>query len=211
MPGDPMKTILPTLLVIALLGACSSPQTEPTSEASDAMLLQAGGLVASATFQTLSGNLSQAMSEGGVPRAIEFCSVEAIPLTEQLSGEMNVEIRRASHRPRNPDNRADAQEMGTIESYLSLLDAGDPLSPRLMREGNEAIFHAPIRIPGPACIQCHGVPGTDITEANLELIQSRYPNDQATGFAIGDLRGIWSVRMPVDSASVQGIINMLDE
>ncbi|MGM0507512.1 MAG: c-type heme family protein [Bacteroidota bacterium] len=205
-----MKSTLPTLLIIALLGACSSPETETTPDASDAMLLQAGGLVASTTFETLSGNLSQALSEGGVPQAIEFCSVEAIPLTEQLSSEMDVEVRRASHRPRNPDNRADAQEMGSIDSYLSRLDADEALAPRLMREGEDVLFHAPIRIPGPACIQCHGDPGTDITEADLELIQSRYPNDQATGFAIGDLRGIWSVRMPADSASVQEIIDMLD-
>jgi hypothetical protein len=58
------------------------------------------------------------------------------------------------------------------------------------------VFYAPIVIPMDTCLQCHGEPGRDITEANLALIRSLYPDDAATGFRLGQLRGLWKVTFP---------------
>lgn len=58
------------------------------------------------------------------------------------------------------------------------------------------------------CLQYRGSPETDIDSGNLNFIRSLYPGDPATGFTIGDLRGIWSVTLPADSVSVQQILEM---
>jgi hypothetical protein len=45
----------------------------------------------------------------------------------------------------------------------------------------------------PACLQCHGQPGTDINEATMAQIKNLYPEDHATGYKLGDVRGLWKV------------------
>jgi hypothetical protein len=45
------------------------------------------------------------------------------------------------------------------------------------------------------CLQCHGKPGTDISEATTAKLRQLYPNDKATGYGINELRGIWVVEM----------------
>ena len=45
---------------------------------------------------------------------------------------------------------------------------------------------------GPQCVLCHG---ENIAPDLRETIQRLYPEDQATGFAPGELRGAFSVRV----------------
>lgn len=57
-------------------------------------------------------------------------------------------------------------------------------------------FIAPIVLGNPLCLQCHGTPGEDIDPETLASIQKFYPNDKATGFKLGDLRGLWRITFP---------------
>ena len=43
------------------------------------------------------------------------------------------------------------------------------------------------------CLSCHGQPGTDIKPEVLAQIKTTYPADTATGFKLGQVRGLWSV------------------
>ncbi len=45
----------------------------------------------------------------------------------------------------------------------------------------------------PACLKCHGLPGKDIDANTLALLQKKYPEDKATGYKLGDLRGAWKI------------------
>jgi hypothetical protein len=45
------------------------------------------------------------------------------------------------------------------------------------------------------CLACHG---KQIEPALAQLIDVRYPQDQARGFAQGELRGAFTLRRPVD-------------
>lgn len=161
-----------------------------------AAVVKEGRMIKQAAFRTLSTNLKQAMQEGGVEHALQFCSVEAMPLTDSLSTHYDVQVRRASHRPRNPSNRADSLEMVSIRNYLQQIADEKELAPLIYSTRKGMVYHAPIRIPGQLCLSCHGQPGTDITESNLELIRKLYPEDEATGFAVGELRGIWTIQFP---------------
>jgi hypothetical protein len=68
--------------------------------------------------------------------------------------------------------------------------------PVIMRDpdGNLAATH-PIRV-GEMCLQCHGE-RAEIGEKTLARIEELYPEDSATGFAAGDLRGwFWTEETP---------------
>lgn len=167
-----------------------------------------GRKIAKATFQTLSSNLKNAMEEGGVKYALQFCNVEAMPLTDSLSNHHNVSIRRASHQPRNPYNTADSLEAEVIKQYIDKMESGKELKPVTYADENRITFHAPITITNSLCLNCHGKVNEDISKKNLATIQELYPKDQATGFSMGDLRGVWTVRFPAthfDSVKIQKI------
>jgi hypothetical protein len=46
----------------------------------------------------------------------------------------------------------------------------------------------------PVCLNCHG-PGETINPEVRKVLSARYPEDQATGFQDGDLRGAISVKI----------------
>ncbi|MFH5834029.1 DUF3365 domain-containing protein [Halalkalibaculum sp. DA3122] len=189
------------VLTLALIGCGGEPGQHPANRdisIDSSAVVSEGQMISQAAFKTLSSNLQQAMAEGGVENALRFCNIEAMPLTDSLSTHFDIELRRASHRPRNPSNRADSLELQTIQQYLSEIEAGRDLKPVIYTSGSTISYHAPIRIAGPLCLNCHGQPATDIAKPDLQVIRELYPEDEATGFSLGELRGIWSIRFPAD-------------
>lgn len=186
---------------VLLFWGCGQ-QSDNNQSASDTFaiditaVVEEGKKISGAAFQTLSSNLKRAMAEGDVEYALQFCNVEAMPLTDSLATEYGIELRRASHQPRNPQNRADSLEIASIQKYLDAINTDGELQPFTYAHKNTITYHAPIRIPNKLCLSCHGKPGTDIAESDLETIQELYPEDQAMGFSMGDLRGIWSIEFP---------------
>jgi hypothetical protein len=60
-----------------------------------------------------------------------------------------------------------------------------------------AQFLAPLGIQGP-CLLCHGPRETLMPKVQTALVKD-YPDDQATGYAMGDLRGvIWAEALVED-------------
>jgi hypothetical protein len=55
------------------------------------------------------------------------------------------------------------------------------------------VFYSPIVITNALCLQCHGTPEIEVRPETLAAIAKLYPRDQATGFKLGDLRGLWRV------------------
>jgi len=151
--------------------------------------------MAKETFASLSGRLTEVIAGDGVIAAIEVCSVEAMPLTEAVSKQHGAAVRRVSHRPRNPLNRADAADLETIERFQARLAAGDPVEPEVASEGGMAVVRLPIVLSQPLCLSCHGTPGNELEAATHAVIRDRYPDDAATGFSLGELRGIWRIEM----------------
>ena len=54
-------------------------------------------------------------------------------------------------------------------------------------------YYAPIMLNLPLCITCHGDSEKDIKPDVQAEISRLYPTDEATGFELGQLRGLWSV------------------
>lgn len=184
-----MKTAALSLLLAPLLAAGATPPIDPA--------VLRGQQVAEAAFKELSGNLQQAIAKGGFTNAIEFCSEKAMPLTLAVARKEGVKLTRVSHRPRNPANAASDQERTLIKKFQETASVNPPPAPVVELTGDgRRIFYAPITINNPLCLNCHGDPKQEIATDTLAAISRRYPKDQATGFKLNDVRGLWRITFP---------------
>ena len=138
--------------------------------------------------QLLGSQLKQKIAEGGPENALEFCNINAIPLTDSISKKYTVTIKRVSDQYRNPDNAANPQEIAVITTYKAMLAAGK-MPEGLLKDG---YYYSPI-VTNAMCLQCHGTPGKEMTEQTHKKIKSLYPDDKATGYDVDELRGIFSI------------------
>ncbi|MBN7810064.1 DUF3365 domain-containing protein [Algoriphagus sp. H41] len=154
-------------------------------------------LTAEAQSQLLA-SLQQAIAEGGTVGALEFCNVQALPLLAAVGEAHQVGIRRVSNRSRNPLDRPDDDEAPLLEAYEYNAETGGKSDPNIQKLENGTVFlyTKPIVIPGNFCLSCHGEPGTEIDAPTLEKLAELYPEDKAKNHKVGDLRGMWSLRIP---------------
>ncbi len=144
------------------------------------------------TKKVLGKNLMEAIQSKGALYAMEFCNIQAIPLTDSMSRQYNADIRRVSGRNRNPSNKANAEELDYIARFQKQVAAGEEPMPVLLERNGIAQFYYPI-ITNTMCLQCHGKP-TDIQPEVRQKIATLYPGDLATGYSENEVRGIWSIR-----------------
>lgn len=136
---------------------------------------------------TLMGRVMSVASEEGFPAAVTVCREEAMPLTEEAAEKYGVALGRTSEKLRNQDNQPPAW-FGELAA-----DAAD--GPHFQEaETGELRGVVPIRLAA-ACTNCHGA-DDELAEGVPEALALQYPDDQATGYAEGDLRGFFWVEVP---------------
>jgi hypothetical protein len=190
------------LILAVFLLACGSPQAEnsvrqqrpaPSSESVEPV--EHSEFLAAAKASTnrlqldLKRELSAAMSESGPVGAIQVCSQRATVLTAEVSERTGLDVRRVSLRHRNPENRATPGEA----SVLAMMAARTNLTDTMIVRDGAPLYMRAIRINTPLCLQCHGA-REDLAPEVLDQLASLYADDQATGFAEGDLRGAFVVK-----------------
>ena len=145
-----------------------------------------------AILQPFKVELKQALEAGlaeGPAEAIDVCRVRAPRIAASLSTN-GVRLGRTSHKLRNPENIAPAWANDILNTYLEDAAARKPVAVRL---ADGRVGHAEPIIVQSLCLVCHGeAPAPHIAEA----IAGAYPEDRATGFRVGDLRGIFWVEYP---------------
>ena len=192
-----MKTFLTAISLFAglfLLAQCTNEKKagELTSS-EESKFLEKGKTIAAATFKELSGKLTSAIEEKGISGAIEYCNIAAMPLVDSLSKANNATIRRTSLRTRNPKNDPNNWERGVLADFEAKSQKGEELKPVVkLIDAQTVAFAAPIKML-PLCVKCHGEIGTGIAASDCITINKLYPEDEAFGFAEGQLRGMWSI------------------
>jgi hypothetical protein len=202
----PMKTThLIFLILVPVLCSC---QKEPVKEAAAPGLtesrrqeiLNQGGEASAALLASLGPQLKAALTAGGPVHALTVCQQLAQPSTKEVSGRMTgITLTRVSLKPRNPKNAPDRLDTEVLTAWhKQIADQGKSPSDEVrMKDGKSAVFYRPIMIQD-VCLKCHGDPGT-FSETLLEQLAKLYPDDMATGYTKGGLRGAFRVEFPPET------------
>lgn len=195
-----LSRLLPLLLAGSVLspGAATPKFTFIDPAAPEAAAVRQAGEAASAILATrLVTELTAALGAGGPEKAVDVCHTKALPLTrEPLPGLPQVTaVKRTSLRLRNPANAPDAAEQAALDHVAALVADGQPAPALIVQKIETAGTAEPewrlYRSIGvqAACLACHGAPETQ-PPALRALLRERYPHDAATGYAVGDWRGL---------------------
>jgi len=156
-----------------------------------------GNSVALSTKQTLGKNLQSALQSGGVENAISFCNLNAMPLVDSLSKKYGAVIKRVSLKVRNPKDVPTELEREILEAYEYQMKNSAEMKSNVQAMGEDQyLFTKPILVENALCLTCHGTFENGLTQETDDFIKSKYPEDKATGYEIGDLRGMWSITFP---------------
>jgi hypothetical protein len=173
----------------------AAPAAEPAKAAAPvdkaALAEEAKGAV-QAMAGTLKGELEAAMKAGGPVEAMDICHTKAPEIAKAISAEKGVQLSRVSLKNRNPVmGKANEWQTAVLNDFEARKAAGaDPATIAYAEVvGNEFRFMKAIPT-GEVCLKCHG---TDLSPAVTAKLTELYPNDKATGFKQGDLRGAFVV------------------
>lgn len=135
----------------------------------------------------LMSKLREGISAGGPAAGIDVCSIEAPAIAKSVGSEHNVRIGRTSHKLRNPDNVG--------PEWVEPVVADRSASPRYFAGPDGALGVALPIVMGENCSKCHG-PVDGIPQEVKDALAHAYPQDMATGFEVGDVRGWFWVEVP---------------
>jgi hypothetical protein len=202
-----IRTTLRWTATLAMAAGCVSCSDDSGLNAEREGAVRAEGAAAAQVLMTtLQANLVTSMEEGGPVQAIEFCTTAALALTDSVSDSLGegISIKRVSEKHRNPENAPDASEIEAIRHFEAALTDNGALPDDWVQKtaAGELRYYRPLTI-APPCLNCHGDP-VDMDPRVVEVLQASYPDDQATGYEAGDLRGL--IRVSVSEERVNRAI-----
>lgn len=171
------------------LGCGHADPPSRTIDAVDEELKQKAERASTRLFETLSSRLADALKEQGPSEAIAVCKSEAKQIAARVSEEEHVRIGRTSFKLRNSDNQPPDWAVELVERRVD-----EPTYVDIDQQRVVALV--PIFLK-PKCLLCHGAK----SEIPIELVAQLtklYPDDEATGFREGDLRGWFWIEIPKD-------------
>jgi hypothetical protein len=144
---------------------------------------------------SLKGELQAAIQAGGPVHAIPVCNAEAPKIARALSQSPEWTVGRTSHKLRNPDNAPDDWEAAGLDEFLARAAEGESLTAMervalVEGDGGRAYRYMKAIPVGEVCLTCHGAEIDPEVKAEIETF---YPEDRATGFALGELRGAFTI------------------
>jgi hypothetical protein len=147
----------------------------------------------------LKAELTRAMTEGGPVGAIDVCRKRAPEIAARLSKESGAVVRRTALKVRNPVNAADELEHMVLRQFALEMTSGGFQGPleaafEINRGGAKERRYMKAIPTEAVCLGCHG---ESLAPELAAAIAREYPQDRATGFQIGSLRGAFSVIWPV--------------
>ncbi|WP_404400103.1 DUF3365 domain-containing protein [Idiomarina seosinensis] len=167
------------------------------------LAVSTAALASADNYQQAAGQLQQRLgkvlmttiqNEGHVA-AIKVCNEQAPEIADSVSDQLGVSVGRTALKVRNPDNRPTSQQQEVLKQFEQQWQQSQakgssevPMTTYTNSQGNEVWMKAIVM--QPQCAACHG---SSIKPELQQAINKRYPNDQATGFDVGDVRGAFVV------------------
>lgn len=183
-----------SLVLPALLAGCASGPSAEEQAAMAADARKASG----ALVQKLAGELKGALTASGPEGAIGVCKERAPQIAAEVSKQFGFDVKRVSPKNRNPAGVPDAweaQAQAGLEKRLAAGEKAETLETWQVVStpaGKEFRYARALPVQ-PLCLTCHGDPAA-IPDGVKARLAAEYPDDKATGYSVGMVRGIVSVR-----------------
>lgn len=192
-----MRSLVAVGVVLVTLSGAARAETTAELDARLAGAQQA----ANALVTQLGGQLRHALTTVGPVGAIPVCRDVAPAIASQISLATGWKVTRVGTRVRDPMIGApDAWEQQTLIAFAQRLEAGENpdrlLHAEVVVEPQGRYFRFMKGLPtGEMCLNCHGGALSPQVRAALS---ATYPNDRATGYRLGELRGAVSVKQKIE-------------
>ena len=162
-------------------------------------LTKEGRQLAKQFLGQLKPELIKAMKSGGPVHALDVCHLKAPKIAENVAHQSGWQVKRVSLKPRNPHDAPDAFEQKVLQQFEQAKAAGKNVKTleygAKVMENGRPVFRYMKAIPtGGVCLACHG---EKLAPAVAKKLHELYPNDQATGYRVGDIRGAFSFKKPL--------------
>jgi len=155
------------------------------------------------TFSTeLQATLQDAIQAGGPAHAIGVCKLDAPRITAEQAVD-GWTLTRTALRVRNPANAPTQWQREVLDDWAARLDSNNTTDVAELEWSTvvETAAGPELRVMkaiplGGLCLTCHG----EVEQLDAEVrtaLRAEYPDDQATGFHVGDLRGAFVVTGPL--------------
>lgn len=122
--------------------------------------------------------------------AITFCSEQADAITKEVNKKLPeyASVRRTALKIRNENNKPDALDTKVMKEYEISIAKGTFKANdiKVIKDEDIVRVYKPLITQG-ACLKCHG---SNIDKEIQNIISLNYPNDKATDFKGGSLRGV---------------------
>lgn len=196
------------ILVFLAFGAL---QAEELVERGDrhGVVSQLGKSAAGALKNVLKSNLQKQMKEEGPLGAVQFCADKAMQLTDEVNAyaKKGIKVKRVSEKFRNPANAPDNLDQVAFKYFATRkAETGEYPSEFILRQRYKEDkdieifrYYEPL-VMQDACMTCHG----DAIKPDVAAaIKGRYPEDLATGYKLGELRGLIAVQVTPDALVIK--------
>ena len=192
--------------VIFSLAACTAPAVPGAAATPSAAKLAEPGWIAQARKigmdvpQNLLGVLHDEVTRNGYDGAIAVCRDKAPEMARAASERTGWNVRRVSVNNRNPKAVPDAWERAALEDFERRAALKEPAQ---KLERAETVIESGIPVQRyiralpvvDLCTNCHGKPDR-LKASTAAKIKEHYPQDKATGYSPGDLRGAITLKRP---------------
>jgi len=199
LPLNLTRLMAASVAAIALIATplSAAAQAAPTPEQ-----MQATRAVTGELLKTLSGKLQASMKENGPAGSITVCQTIAPEIALGLADKTGWKITRVGTRVRNIDlgtpNVWQHKALGHLNADLKSGAKPETLewSEVVTENGKPTLHYAKAIVLQTQCLACHGT-AAQLAPGVADKLKANYPQDQATGYAPGQLRGAVVISRPL--------------
>lgn len=193
-----MKKIL---IFASLLTGCTTPGVEVQSPSPKHV--EEMRAIAKTLSTQLGGRLKAEIDANGAESAIVVCKKIAPQIAADLSRQTGWKVGRVGTRIRNAESGTpDAWNANALDTFSARMKQGEKADAMELAQvvtessGKSHLRYAKAVALQPMCSACHG--SSDFMPDGVKRrLQTEYPNDKATGYNVGDLRGAIVVSRPL--------------
>ena len=173
-----------SLLSVGVVASEQSPDIEVLRGEAQSLVRQFVG--------QLKPQLQQAMQEGGPVQAIAVCASVAPGIADALSESSGWQVRRVSLKQRNASRAVpDPWEKQVLMDFDARQEQGEAATTLVHDQlQSHGYRYMQAQIAEPLCLVCHG---ENLAPQVEKVLDEYYPQDMATGYQPGQVRGAVSV------------------